>query len=143
MDNKKQLYVTQIDLIINKQEVQYTGRLRYGEVPENFRCEYEIFDDFCSDCHTEPLRMMCSIFGKPVLFGKDFIRAVSFSVNCDNDPKITAKNFKGATLYVVYRLIDGDDYTLIQLANKLTASEFFEYFKDNLCEIKGAPSKDE
>lgn len=133
MNNKKQLYVTQMSLTINKQEVQYTSRLKYGKVPENFRCEYENFDDFCLDCNNKPLNTMCIILGVPKLFGKDVFRTVSFSMACDNKPKkVTEKNFEGATLYVVYHPISEDVCTLKQLANKLTTSEFFEYCKDNL-----------
>lgn len=137
MDNKKQLYVTQIALTINKQEAQFTSRPMYGAVPENYKCEYEKFNDFCLDCNKKPLSMMCMVLNRIRLFSEYLIREISFSVDCDNKPrKITEKNFIGATLYVVYRVIDKDDYTLIHLANRLTAGEFFEYCKDNL-HIKG------
>lgn len=138
MGEQKMLYVVQINLIINKQEVQYIGRLRYGKISNNFfKCKYEDFDDFCLDCNKEPLDKMCMIIEVPRLLGNDIIREVSFSVGCNKKPKkVTEKNFKGATLEICYRVISEEDYTLTQLANMLIASEFFEYCKDNL-HIKG------
>ena len=135
MSDKNQLYRLCKKRIINGYERGFCGRLCYGIIPEGYKKEFKTFSEAYLEFSSPYSIFHCNCYKKRKLFSKAQICVIEFRDNYGKVHCATEKSFKSARLEVEYR-VSGINYTLETVAKELTASEFFEYCKDNL-NIKG------